>query len=160
MAVANVEKRSADWVKPAVSIVKVIAIVAGVVISVLSFDASRRDEAAARSLEAKKAFLELRQTTYLEIVRVAAILSTPSEHSADESKTARKRFAELYVAELSLVESEDVEGAMIALAKEVAPDLTTLTPPQDAAYKLAHALRNSLVQSWNIRPGVVANPNN
>ncbi|HET6646148.1 MAG TPA: hypothetical protein VFH01_02390 [Pyrinomonadaceae bacterium] len=145
--------------------VQVLSIVAGVVFSVLSFNQARKQEAEAQQseaekqkLEAAKPFLELRQRLYLDAVKQAAILATQEVHSKDEIETARKRFRELYVAELSMVEGANVEAAMIKLADEVDPELRNLTPAQKAAYELSHVLRNSLVTSWKVDEKIVDNP--
>lgn len=165
-------------------LIQVLSVVTGVIISVLSFNASRQSEANARESEAvaakleaerfmaerhdseherrsaaAKPYLELRQRLYLEAVQVAAVLATPESHSEEELNAAETRFRELYVAELSLIEGAGVEAGMIALAKEVAPELTQLTPKQKAAYALSHALRDSLAKSWNLQDEIVDNPN-
>lgn len=162
---------------------QVVAVVFGVVISVLSFNDTRNKDAAARKseadarirddkkyaaerrdaserqrIEAAKPFLELRQKSYLEAIHAAGILSTEAGHSPAEIKAARIRFRELYVAELSMVESKGAETSMMKLAKSVDPTLKTLTAKQKAAYKLSHALRDSLVKSWKVDPTVVDNP--
>ena len=154
--------------------VQVISIVIGVVISVLSFNHTRQKDADARlaeaqarefelrqyydqrkaeadkqEIEAAKPFLELRQNRYMETVQVAAVLSSPDVHTPDEIKKARKRFWELYWAELSMVEDAKIEGAMIKLGDSLNPNLNP-TPQQNAAYELAHALRDSLTKSWGV----------
>jgi hypothetical protein len=154
----NDEKKMQGRFKPIISIVKLAAVVVGVVVSVRSFNETRDADAAARDMETKKAFLELRQKTYLEAVQVAALLSTPDGRTKEELSKAKQRFAELYVAELSLVESRSVEGAMIDLAGDVDPELRDPTKAQTAAIRLAHALRDSLVESWGISTTVVDNP--
>jgi len=53
---------------------------------------------------------------------------------------ARRRFRELYVAELTMVEDRDVEQRMVALAAAIDPDLRELSPGQRAAFELAKAL--------------------
>ena len=129
---------------------QVISVVVAVAISVLSFNASRDKEAEARKLEAAKPFLVLRQNLYTEAVKAAAILSNPEVHTGKELAAAKRRFRELYVAELSMVESKEVEGKMKALAEALDPALTELTDAQRAAYNLAHALRDTFVESWGI----------
>jgi hypothetical protein len=131
--------------------VQVLSVVVGVVISVVSFNHTRSQEALARTVEAQKPFLELRQRLYLEAIKQAGILATPKDHSEAELKAAKARFRELYVAELSMVEVPEVEGQMKALASAVDPELTSLTDAQKAAYYLAHALRDSFVEDWNIK---------
>jgi hypothetical protein len=96
------------------NVVQAVSVVTGVVISVLSFNWTRLKEA-------QKPFLELRQKLYMEAVQQAGILANPSDHTADEMKAARRRFRELYVAELSMVESPWVETKMVELAKQIDP---------------------------------------
>src|SRR5262249_29893345 len=143
-------------------LIQVVSVVAGVVISVVSFNDARMKEASAREAEAKtreleqeryleqrkdeaekkqteaaKPFLELRQKLYLEAVQAAAVLANPKDHTEQEVKKAKTRFRELYVAELSLVEGLGVEKGMRALAEAVDPELVTLTEEQFAAFNLA-----------------------
>jgi len=139
-----------SWLDSIATTVQVGSVVAGVVISILSFNAAREKEAAARSLEAAKPFLELRQKLYTEAVKAAAVLSNPATHTNDEIVAARKRFRDLYVAELSMVEAHDVEEKMVALAAVIDSELTNFTPAQTAAYSLSHALRNSFVAAWQL----------
>lgn len=133
-----------------VSLVQVLSIVTGVVISVLSFNATRdkeaearNKEAEARALEAERPFRELRRSVYLEAVKTAAIIANPDGRNKSEVEKAKLRFRELYVAELTMVEDPAVEGRMVELAKAVAPDLLNLNTSQRAALELAKALRNS-----------------
>ena len=127
-----------------------LAVVVGLVISVLSYTASQRAQAKARALEVAKPFLELRQKLYGEALAAAGVLSNPQVHTKEELVSAHKRFSELYVAELSMVESREVEGQMVALAKQVAPELNEFTPAQKAAYDLAHRLRDSFATDWGV----------
>jgi hypothetical protein len=133
------------------SLVQVLSVIAGVVISILSFNAARQSEAVARQLESAKPFLQLRQTLYMEAVKAAGVLANPDSHTAEELATAKKRFRELYVSELSMVEAPDVEQKMVALAAQIDKDLTSLSAPQLAAYELAHALRDTFVSSWGVQ---------
>ena len=130
--------------------VQVLSVVAGVVVSVLSFNAARDKEFQTRRLEAAKPFLELRQKLFLEALKTAAVLSTPEDRTKADLAAARRRFRELYVAELSMVEPIEVEGKMKELAKHVDPQLLDLNPSQTAAYSLAHALRDSFRADWGV----------
>ena len=105
---------------------QVVSIVVGVVISVVSFNTARDSEAEARRLEAAKPFLTLRQNTYTEVVKLAAVLSNPDIYSPEELTTAKKRFRALYVAELSMVESDEVAAKMVELAGIVDPSRASL----------------------------------
>jgi len=130
--------------------VQVLSVVVGVVISVLSFNAAREKEAEARRIEASKPFLELRQRLYVEAVKQAAVLSNTEGRTDAEIRAAKRRFRELYVAELSMVEAPEVEQSMVTLATRIDPSLTTFSPAQRAAYDLSHALRDSFVAAWGI----------
>jgi hypothetical protein len=133
------------------STVQVLAVIIGVVVSVLSFTAARDKEAEARKLEAARPFLQLRQNLYVEAVKAAAVLTSPTMHTEQEMSDAKKRFRDLYVAELSMVETPGVEIQMKALATFIDKDVTNFTPEQNAAYQLAHRLRDSFVESWDIK---------
>jgi hypothetical protein len=130
--------------------VQIVSVVAGVVISILAFNSTRLKEAEAQKLAAAKPFLELRQKLYLEAVRAAGVLSNPEIHTEEEKQIAKKRFRELYVAELSMVEVREVEAQMVKLAAVIDPELEPLKPQQEAAYDLAHALRDSFTESWGL----------
>ncbi|MBI3367988.1 MAG: hypothetical protein HY021_05940 [Burkholderiales bacterium] len=130
---------------------QVASVIVGVVIAVLSFNATRVKEAEARELEAAKPFLTLRQSLYAEALKAAGVLSNPEVHGKDELAKSRARFRELYVAELSMVEAPEVESSMRALAQQIDPDLLNLNPAQAAAYNLAHALRDSFTSAWKIK---------
>ncbi|VVN80666.1 hypothetical protein [Pseudomonas fluorescens] len=128
-----------------VTLVQVISVVAGVVISVLSFNSTRQKEAEARIVEATKPLYELRRAIYIETVKTAAIIANPDDRTPREVARAKRRFRELYVAELSMVEAPGVEQKMVAFAQQVDPSLVQLTPAQSAALNLSHALRDSYI---------------
>jgi hypothetical protein len=124
------------------------------VVSVLSFNGARlkeaevrEKEAQTRRIEADRPFVELRQTLYRETLQNAAILVNADIHSAEEVATARKRFRNLYVAELSMVENAKVAGAMVQLAKAVDPQLINMSEQQRAALSLAHIIGASFVET-------------
>jgi len=103
----------------------------------------------ARHAEAMKPFRELREKRYLEVVHVAAVLSSTESglYTQDEIIAAKKRFRELYVAELSMVEPEEIESSMVKLAEKIDSELVSFTPKQKEAFKLAHALRDAFLAS-------------
>jgi hypothetical protein len=138
--------------------VQVAFVVAGFGFSVHSFNSTRKKEAEARKLEAARPFLQLRQNLYTEAVKAAATLANPPIHTEEEINAARRRFRDLYVAELSMVEAPGVEHEMMKLAEQIDPELLTFTPAQTAAYDLAHALRNSFVSEWQLRDEMPADP--
>lgn len=131
--------------------VQVVSVVVGVVISALSFNQSRLREATAREIEAAKPFYTLRQKLYTEAIEAAGVLANPQVHTEEEIAKSRKRFRELYIGELSMVEAHEVEAQMIALAKQIDPELLEMNEAQKATYDLAHALRDTFTSSWKIR---------
>jgi hypothetical protein len=140
--------------------VQVLSVVIGVVISVLSFNATRDKDLGARSLEtetrrmeAARPLFELRQTLYRDVIKTASVLATPADHSKAELLSARRRFRELYVGELSMVESRKVEAKMVDLARQIDPQLVPLNPAQQATYDLAHALRDTFVAQYGLMEG-------
>src|SRR5262245_10002125 len=119
------ETKNSSGVEFIAKTVQIVSVVAGVVISVLNFNATRMKEAEAQKLAAAKPFLELRQKLYLETVQAVAVLSNPEVHSDEEKQKAKKRFRALYVAELSMVEVQEVESKMVHLASVIDPELVT-----------------------------------
>jgi hypothetical protein len=73
--------------------ISIIAIVVGVVISILSTNSTRKREAEVKRTEAAKPFLELRQKLYTEAIRVAVILTNPSMYTPEELERAKSAFA-------------------------------------------------------------------
>ncbi|ARN21781.1 hypothetical protein [Piscinibacter gummiphilus] len=141
------DSNTKSTVELVVSLVQVLSVVVGVYLSVQSFNhtrdketEARHAEAEARRLEAERPFRELRRTVYLEAVKTAAVIATPEGRTAEELGKARRRFRELYIAELSMVEGRDVEARMVALASAVDADLGNLNQSQAAALQLARAL--------------------
>jgi hypothetical protein len=106
--------------------VQVVSVVVGVVISVLSFNATRLKEAEARKMEAERPFRDLQRSLYLEAIKVAAAIATPDGRTQEELTKFRRRFRELYIAELTMVEDPAVEEKMVALAREVDAELLNL----------------------------------
>lgn len=137
--------------------IQVMAVVVGVVISVLSFNDAREAESVARGVEAEASkidaearriealapFYQLRQERYVEISEVAAVLADLKLYSDTEVEEAKRRFRALYIVELSMVESGEVSSSMVKLAAIVAPELLKFTDSQSAAYSLSKALSAS-----------------
>ena len=130
--------------------VQVMSVVVGVVISALSFNRAQLKEAAARQIDAAKPFYTLRQNLYTEAIKLAGVLADPQVHTEEEIATARKRFRELYIGELTMVEAKEVEQQMVALAQEIDPELLKMNDAQIATVDLAHALRDSFANSWKV----------
>jgi hypothetical protein len=134
-------------IQVAASIITTLSVVTGIVISILSFSASQQKEAESRRIEASKPFLELRRKYYLEALSKATILA--SNDKSPQVDSARRRFEELYWGELCLVEDDRVEEAMIAFRKVEQGDAKS-DVVHDAVIQLAHAMRDSLSDSWGL----------
>ena len=135
--------------------VQVLSVVIGVVISVLSFNATRDNELQARKIEIAKPFLELRQKVYLDAVKTITMLAEPEGYySQAELGEAKRRFRALYVAELGMVASQEVEAqiapTMTNLANKLDKRLLSLDESQQAARKLAYGLRDSIAAPWGV----------
>ena len=131
--------------------IQVVSVVIGVVISVLNFSETQRREGILRQAQIDKPFLELKQKVYLDAVRTTAKLVT-YESGSPAFEAARDRFRELYIAELSMVETPEVAAKMVDLANEIDQDLLKLTPAQRGALNLSHALRDSFRTSGGGTP--------
>jgi hypothetical protein len=101
-----------------------------------------------RRIEATRPFLERQLKLYTEASQVAAKLAAP--HDPGESAKARKRFWELYWGELALVEDRDVSAAMVAFGNALR-DGGDRNELELRSLDLAHAFRDSLADSWNVR---------
>lgn len=108
---------------------------------------SREVEAALR--EARKPFLERQQALYFEAASAASKLVTSDEGA--EREAARKRFYHLFWGELSVVEDELVEGAMVRFKETLERyergqvDKREL---EQMSLSLAHSCRDSLARGW------------
>ena len=110
----------------------------------------------ARAIEARRPFLDLQLKLYQEATKTAAILATSSD--TDELKAAEMRFWQLYWGELAMVENGGiqandggVEGLMVQFGNELMKHSKDRSMLQRLSLKLAHACRNSLAESWNVR---------
>jgi hypothetical protein len=161
------KKKATGTLQQFATLIQVLSVIVASALSVWSFNEARKKEAEARILEAKKyetqrvdeirkqhieaakPFLEIRQQKYMEAIKVAGVLANPKDHTPQELKDAEKRFSELYWAELSLVEAKEVESSMVGMAKALGK-YQDITEEQRAAIALAHALRDSLIKSWEV----------
>ena len=105
-----------------------------------------------RNFETRRPFLDQQLKYYIEVAKVAGYLVThkPSDPDWDGNNV---RFAQLYWSELSIVESRDVESAMVDFGKKL--DLYVRTQTEEAhselktaSLDLAHAIRADLDSIW------------
>ena len=115
-------------------------------------------DAVTRRIEVQKPFLEKQLALYFEAAQVAGRLVSlkPGVGSWSENEN---RFWELYWSELSMVESEAVEQAMVNVgtaltAYKSAPDSQPAKRAlEKSIYDLAHAIRDGIAAAWKANPG-------
>ena len=145
--------------------IQFLSVVVGVVISVLTYNDTQKSTAAARIAETnariaetnariaetKLPFMELRRTVYVNTVKTIAELVT-AEPKTPAYETALKRFRQLYIAELTMVETKDVAEEMVKIAKVIDPNLVLLSAPQQSALSISRALGASYTDALNELP--------
>ena len=113
-------------------------------------EASQRNkEVEAASREARKPFLERQQTLYFEAASAASKLATLE--GGVERDAARKRFYHLFWGELSVVEDELVEGAMVRFKNTLElyeSGEAGKSELEQMSLTLAHSCRDSLARGW------------
>jgi len=115
-----------------------------------TIEASQRNrEVEAALREARKPFLERQQALYFEATSAASKLSTLDD--GGEKEGARKRFYQLYWGELSVVEDELVEAAMVRfknILEQYERGQTSKFEVERSSLVLAHSCRESLARGW------------
>lgn len=113
-------------------------------------EAAQRDkEVEAASREARKPFLERQQTLYFEAASAASKLATLE--AGAERDAARKRFYHLFWGELSVVEDELVESAMVRFKNTLELYESGEAGKGDLeqmSLTLARSCRDSLARGW------------
>ena len=113
------------------------------------YEISKRSEQ--RRIEAQKPFLDRQLLLYSEAIHITSFLATAAQ--SPEWTKARDRFWELYWGELATVENKEVSSQMVAFGDALNGQggrVSEVTLKQ-SALSLAHAVRQSLDQSWGIR---------
>ncbi len=138
-------------------LVGVVVTLGGLALGVANYLETARKDAETRSLEARKQFLARQLELYTEATRAAAKLAT-SKADSPEFRQAGSRFWELYWGELSMVETRQVEAAMVEMGNclndrcsgcELEPKLKPNL--EQCSLALAHACRRSLAESWGVQ---------
>jgi hypothetical protein len=112
---------------------------------------------ATSSMEARKPFLDQQLKLYMEATRTTSVIANCRIEGNPERVAAEARFFELYWGQLALVESVEVEKAMVDFQRAI------VVPPRSEAerrdeqkilqhlsFAVAHACRNSIAQSWKV----------
>ena len=114
-----------------------------------------KSQADAALLKAQEPFLTKQLELYEDTLKtVGRLVTTPIDHDGAFAD-AHLRFWQLYWSELSMVESQEVEGAMIRFRNQLnvyvaARDNKTLL--EICSYELAHAVRRSIEAKWQVTP--------
>ena len=122
-----------------------------------------KQEADTRRIEAQRPFLEKQLALYFEAAQVAGRLAalTPDDKSW---RDIEQRFWALYWSELSMVEDERVEAAMVNFGEQLSNYMSRRKTTKDrgqpfdetegkrnldnSSYELAHAIRASIEARW------------
>ena len=114
----------------------------------------------ARNREARKPFLIMQLELYRKAVQAtSSIVSLYADRNKDDTKAkyqeSIEKFWELYFGELSIVESEDVETAMVLFGRSLTADLKQSDSPcalskSDISLALDHCVRNSIADGWGL----------
>jgi hypothetical protein len=112
------------------------------------------EEAATRRIEVQKPFLEKKLTLYFEAAQIAGRLAT-LKPGAEAWNDTENRFWQLYWSELSMVETDAVEEAMVkvgqalTILKNSPEDKDARRALNEAIYELAHAIRDGIESAWS-----------
>ena len=114
-----------------------------------------------RLLEAQRPFLEKQLALYFETAQIIGQLVALEQKDDPAWAKVRQRFWALYWSELSMVESREVEQAMVqfgekltqvgdALNKDQTTFFSARSEMNNKAYIVAHAIRSSIEASWGL----------
>jgi hypothetical protein len=159
--VAERRKQLDRWLGYAGGFATVVAVAIGIFTSVAGYNDARQKEAVARQKEAEarqaeaiKPFIEMKRQRYAEILQVVGALAAQKQDPEKLAK-ARVRFWELYWAELTVVEDEDVEAAMVHLGELIDPGHET-TALQDKTLDFAKLIRRKITTLQEAGAGAAA----
>lgn len=111
-------------------------------------DTARREEAA-RAEELRKTYWEEQKRAYDQAANAAATIANAG--SLQEAQAEVRQFWALYWGGMSLVESREVERAMIDFGRLLTEWQETGTKPGDIrnlSYRVAHCMKQSLAKTW------------
>jgi hypothetical protein len=105
-----------------------------------------------RRVEARQPFLSQQLTLYFKAAEVTGKFTVLTPNT-DEWTKNEAVFWELYWSELSVVETEEVEEAMVKVGKALdaykkSANVAKKDELNDAIYNLAHAIRDSIRRGW------------
>jgi hypothetical protein len=122
-------------------------------VAALVVDKQNQRESAIRQFEAQRPFLDKQLALYFEtsevVGRLVTLAPTDPKWSQDE-----RRFWALYWSELSMVEQDGVEGAMVRLGtslKKYKADPSQISAVEKDALGLAHSIGASIKRRWTER---------
>lgn len=115
-----------------------------------------------RTLEAQRPFLDKQLQLYFETAKVAGQLVTLDRAIDAAAWTeAQKRYEALYWVELSMVENKVVEASMLSFRRALNVYMNNPAYKwqlENKSYCLAHAIRNSIRETWAVQTSAGAVP--
>jgi hypothetical protein len=135
------------WVKLGTLLVAVV----GAGVAVNEYIEARGREIVIQTRESQKPFLELQLRLYAEASETTAKVATLPDGTEREAMVAR--FWQLYWGPLSVVESPEIEAAMVRFGEQLERDPNS-PALRTRAIAIAHAIRDSVKESWKaqLRP--------
>lgn len=100
-----------------------------------------------KRMEVRQPYLDMQLSLYQRTAAAAATIAT-AERGTGAFTEAVNDFRKLYWGEMILIESPSIDSAMSDFNQAIDADPANL---EDHAYCLAHRLRASIAQSWDVK---------
>jgi len=142
--------------KVGIKILGLVGAVGSFIWGVIVWRAAQKERQASATRDATKPFLEKQLLFYSEATAVASRIATLSD-GVDRKKNIQ-RFWELYWGELAMVESKDVESAMVNLGRALIENPSDRGSLEQLSLRLADSCRHSLAKSWGTEAWVNPDP--
>jgi hypothetical protein len=147
---AYAHKRWERWLGWTASVIGALSVLVGIMVSVESIvgarraeDITRKREDATRQQALRQPSLDLRREQYLDIVATLGKLAAQGQDQ-DTLDKAKRRFWELYWADLSLVEDGKIKKAMQDLGTILKDDGPASSRFQQATYRFSLLIRKRI----------------
>jgi hypothetical protein len=153
-----------------VKLLPVLTAVVGAIWALYAYLDHAKQDRAARLVEIQRPFLEKQLALYFETTQVTGDLVSLDGWHDQKWLDRTHRFWALYWSELAMVESRDVEGAMVEFGRALTETENARTGTDQANFRahqnslnglaldVAHAIRASIESSWALQQGTVAAP--
>ena len=111
-SVIKEEKSFFDRLDGPIKLIGGLAVVIGIIISIIQYKANSRNQRVEAAREYQKSFYQAQMSVYAEAVNATSILSTADPNSAEYAK-GREDFLQLFWGRMSMFEDKCVEARMV-----------------------------------------------